>query len=93
MLLLTTFLHCFFLGHMEVTVKPGPVDPSVLRLQRHHRSEVIWGGRATDKVLSCRQHLHIFEDGMEVDERVLQYVRLAGFYGVHRLTGGMVSIN
>ncbi|CAH9134587.1 unnamed protein product [Cuscuta epithymum] len=68
---------------MQVSVDPGPIDPSVLTLQATHRSEDVWRGLDV-QVDRCREHLRsIFHMG--VDDRILHYVRLAGFYGVHRL--------
>lgn len=77
---------------MDLMIAPGPLDSSVLRLQRGHRSEVVWRGD-TDKVLSCRQHLLSLEEDWDVDERVLHYVRVTGFFGVHRLKGGGAFLN
>uniref|UniRef100_A0A803L0Q0 Pentatricopeptide repeat-containing protein n=1 Tax=Chenopodium quinoa TaxID=63459 RepID=A0A803L0Q0_CHEQI len=41
---------------MEPVIRPGPVDPSVLRLQTSHRSHDVWSGVA-DRVLSVREHM------------------------------------
>jgi len=73
---------------MDQGIMAGPIDRSVLRLQDSHRSEGVWRGDG-DKVLSCREHLAMVLGDWEVDDRILHYVRLAGFYGVHRL-GGVV---
>lgn len=59
--------------------------PSVLNLQEEHRSEDVWKGVGADKVLSCREHLFSLSRDWVVDDRMLHYVRQAGFYGVHRL--------
>uniref|UniRef100_A0A803N7L7 Aminotransferase-like plant mobile domain-containing protein n=1 Tax=Chenopodium quinoa TaxID=63459 RepID=A0A803N7L7_CHEQI len=44
------------IGPMEPVIRPGPVDPSVLRLQTSHRSHDVWSGVA-DRVLSVREHM------------------------------------
>ncbi|CAH9081632.1 unnamed protein product [Cuscuta europaea] len=68
---------------MQVSVDPGPIDPSVLTLQATHRSEDVWRGLDV-QVDRRREHLRtIFH--MQVDPRILHYVRLVGFYGVDRL--------
>ncbi|XP_021758775.1 serine/threonine-protein phosphatase 7 long form homolog isoform X2 [Chenopodium quinoa] len=72
---------------MEPVIRPGPVDPSVLRLQTSHRSHDVWSGVA-DRVLSVREHMVSVGREWRVDGGVLEYVRLAGFYGVHRILGG-----
>ncbi|XP_021761409.1 serine/threonine-protein phosphatase 7 long form homolog [Chenopodium quinoa] len=72
---------------MEPVIRPGPVDPSVLRLQTSHRSHDVWIGVA-DRVLSVREHMVSVGREWRVEGGVLEYVRLAGFYGVHRILGG-----
>lgn len=77
---------------MEPVIRPGPVDASVLRLQASHRSEDVWRGEG-DRLLTLREHVHGITLGWVVDQRVLDYVVRAGFYGIHRLAGGGISLN
>ncbi|KAL2941118.1 Serine/threonine-protein phosphatase 7 long form-like protein [Bienertia sinuspersici] len=77
---------------MDPVIRPGPIDPSVLRLQSGHRSEDVWGG-ALDKLLTCQEHLLSFPDDWVVDQRVLHYMRSAGFFCVHRVQGGGVLLD
>ncbi|CAH9097143.1 unnamed protein product [Cuscuta epithymum] len=68
---------------MEVSADPGPSDHSDLTLQATHRSEDVWHGLDVP-VDRCREHLRGLSH-VQVDDRVLAYVRAAGFYGLHRL--------
>ncbi|CAH9101982.1 unnamed protein product [Cuscuta europaea] len=68
---------------MEVLADPNPVDPSVLTLQATHRTEDVWRGLDV-QIDRCREHLHSLSH-VQVDERVLAYVRAASFFGLHRL--------
>ncbi|XP_021748513.1 uncharacterized protein LOC110714318 [Chenopodium quinoa] len=67
-------------------VHSGPLDHSVLIYQEDHRSEDVWKGVTRgDKVFSCRENLFSLTRNWVVDDRMLSYVKQAGFYGVHRL--------
>ncbi|XP_056695845.1 protein MAIN-LIKE 2-like [Spinacia oleracea] len=76
---------------MEPTIHPGPCDTSVLTLQAEHRSEDVWGG-GMDRLLTCREHVLGLGEWV-IHDRVLEFVRLAGFYGVHRLVGGGLALD
>ncbi|XP_056682429.1 serine/threonine-protein phosphatase 7 long form homolog [Spinacia oleracea] len=76
---------------MEPTIHPGPRDTSVLTLQAEHRSEDVWGG-GMDRLLTCREHVLGLGEWV-IHDRVLEFVRLAGFYGVHRLVGGGLALD
>nr|GMD70625.1 serine/threonine-protein phosphatase 7 long form homolog [Ipomoea batatas] len=62
---------------------PGPMDPSVLTFQHRHRSMSIWMDPDFNaRIKPCRY------DGQTVvpsDERMINYLRIAGFYGVSHL--------
>lgn len=77
---------------MEPVINPGPLDTRVLRKQGKHRSQGVWRGDS-DRVLSCREHMFSLTQGWKVHEGVLRYMCDAGFYGVHRLQGGGISLN
>nr|GMD12755.1 serine/threonine-protein phosphatase 7 long form homolog [Ipomoea batatas] len=62
---------------------PGPMDSSVLTFQHRHRSMSIWMDPDFNaRIKPCRY------DGQTVvpsDERMINYLRIAGFYGVSHL--------
>ncbi|CAH9145966.1 unnamed protein product [Cuscuta epithymum] len=68
---------------MEVSADPGPSDRFVLTLQATRMSEDVWRGLDV-QVDRCREHLRGLSH-VQVDDRVLAYVRAAGFYYLHRL--------
>ncbi|XP_021757150.1 serine/threonine-protein phosphatase 7 long form homolog [Chenopodium quinoa] len=77
---------------MELVIRQGPIDPSVLRLQTSHRSHDVWSS-IEDKVLSVREHVFGLARDWKVDGEVLDYVKRVGFYGVHRLAGGGILLD
>ena len=65
-------------------VHPGPDDPSVLSLQRDHRTTAIWEGIELPP-LHCRRSEAPLRRVTITDDRVIQHLRTAGFYGAYRL--------
>lgn len=72
---------------MDPVIRPGPVGSSVLRLQTSHWSHDVWTSVA-NRVLSVMEHVVSVGREFRVEGGVLEYVRLVGFYGVHRILGG-----
>ena len=55
-------------------LRPGPIDPSLLRLQENHISTKIWNG--VDRQLRAR-HKYVWKD--VIDEGVQESINTAGF--------------
>ncbi|XP_065880821.1 serine/threonine-protein phosphatase 7 long form homolog [Euphorbia lathyris] len=70
--------------HPEDYMQPGPLDTSVLTLQRVHRSEAVWHDKVEKSVLHCRRAGSVAHT-REIDSRIVPYLEQAGFYGVARL--------
>ena len=66
-------------------VNPGPVDPSVLRLQTRHVSQNIWNGDVQDRNLEPRRCTFEHVNNGNPPPALVPYLMRAGFYGVSRL--------
>ncbi|CDP03974.1 unnamed protein product [Coffea canephora] len=69
---------------------PGPIDPSVLYLQTHHRSTAVFHG-AGDVLDVRRCDKKFFDIFRHSDPRVSHYIDIAGFGGVRR--AGYLQVN
>ncbi|KAL5555078.1 hypothetical protein UlMin_037314 [Ulmus minor] len=77
-------------GQVNSFLHPGPVDNSVLVLQKQHRSESIWFGEDPG-VLTCRQRLATMIREWELDHRIRRYIIQLGFYGIYSV--GFIQID
>ncbi|WCJ34836.1 Aminotransferase-like plant mobile domain family protein [Euphorbia peplus] len=70
--------------HPEDYMHPGPLDTSVLTLQRVHRSEAVWHDKVEKPVLHCRRAGSVAHT-RGIEPRIVPYLEQVGFYGVARL--------
>nr|GMD76003.1 serine/threonine-protein phosphatase 7 long form homolog [Ipomoea batatas] len=68
-------------------LEPGPVCHSVLTQQKPHRSTKVWkeSHRMNEPLRCCRYDSAFWDSKLQSDDRIMTYIRLAGFYGVSRL--------
>ena len=62
------------------TIDPGPIDDSLLTLQKYHVSTNIWNGEP-DRVLKCRRATNRAKRGNLIPGPIISLLRQAGFYG------------
>ncbi|XP_019182145.1 PREDICTED: serine/threonine-protein phosphatase 7 long form homolog [Ipomoea nil] len=68
-------------------LEPGPICHSVLTQQKPHRSTKVWkeSHRMNEPLRCCRYDSSFWDAKLQSDDRIMTYIRLAGFYGVSRL--------
>ena len=66
-------------------INPGPIDGSLLHLQREHRSGEIWRIGGGDSMRVRRRNPNQFE--FVLDQRMIPYLQSSGFYDVARVSG------
>ncbi|XP_028769955.1 serine/threonine-protein phosphatase 7 long form homolog [Neltuma alba] len=67
----------------EEVINPGPEDNSLLYLQTQHISQQVWNENVS-RILHTRRVMHA-NRMIEPPNQILEYLRLAGFYGVARV--------
>nr|GMD74524.1 serine/threonine-protein phosphatase 7 long form homolog [Ipomoea batatas] len=74
-------------------LEPGPVCHSVLTQQKPHRSTKVWkeSHRMNEPLRCCRYDSAFWDSKLQSDDRIMTYIRLAGFYGVSRLGSIMLD--
>nr|GMD77856.1 serine/threonine-protein phosphatase 7 long form homolog isoform X1 [Ipomoea batatas] len=68
-------------------LEPGPICHSVLTQQKPHRSTKVWkeSHRMNEPLRCCRYDSAFWDSKLQSDDRIMTYIRLAGFYVVSRL--------
>nr|GMD76001.1 serine/threonine-protein phosphatase 7 long form homolog isoform X1 [Ipomoea batatas] len=74
-------------------LEPGPICHSVLTQQKPHRSTKVWkeSHRMNEPLRCCRYDSAFWDSKLQSDDRIMTYIRLAGFYGVSRLGSIMLD--
>ena len=68
----------------ENGIHPGPLDPSVLKLQKHHISGSVWG-KEEARILIVRRAVEPDMGNGEVPMRIIPHLQAAWFYEVAKV--------
>lgn len=63
---------------------PGPINPTILHLQSTHRSQLVWTDQSAN-CLHCRRREAILHRTIDLDPRMVPYLKQSGFWGVTRI--------
>ncbi|XP_019176481.1 PREDICTED: serine/threonine-protein phosphatase 7 long form homolog [Ipomoea nil] len=67
-------------------VHPGPLNQNLLTFQTRHRSRAIWTDPNYDVQLKAVKYDTVTRCAAVDDERVKEWLRISGFYGISQLT-------
>ncbi|XP_022152174.1 uncharacterized protein LOC111019957 isoform X2 [Momordica charantia] len=63
---------------------PGPINSAILHLQPTHRSQLVWTDQSAN-CLQCRRREAILHRTINLDARIVPYLKQSGFWGVARI--------